>query len=262
MMTTGPLLLRGMMVGFVAALLSFAFLKTMGEPAVDRAIAFETQVDEAKAKAEQEAAVARGENPPPNVEEPELVSRTVQGWIGLFTGVTVYSVAFGGLFALAFAICYSRMGDFSPRVTSPLIAISGFVAGYLVPILKYPANPPSVGNPDTIGMRTAIYFVMLLLSLAAMIAAWNVRNRLVGQHGEWNATLIAAAVYIVAVVLIAFAMPPLNEVPEGFPAVVLWQFRVASLGAQAIMWTVIGLGFGAWVERDLAQANLGRLQTA
>ncbi len=70
------------------------------------------------------------------------------------------------------------------------------------------------------------------------------------------------SVYIVAVVLIAFAMPPLNEVPEGFPAVVLWQFRVASLGAQAIMWTVIGLGFGAWVERDLAQANLGRLQTA
>jgi len=154
------------------------------------------------------------------------------------------------------------MGDFSPHVTSALIAISGFVAVYLVPILKYPANPPSVGNPDTIGIRTAIYFVMLLLSLAAMIAAWNVRNRLVGQYGAWNATLIAAAVYVVAVVLIAFAMPPLNEVPEGFPAVVLWQFRMASLGAQAIMWTVIGLGFGAWVERDLAQANLGRLQTA
>ena len=63
-------------------------------------------------------------------------------------------------------------------------------------------------------------------------------------------------------VLIALAMPPLNEVPEGFPAVVLWQFRMASLGAQAIMWTVIGLGFGAWVERDIAQRKAGRLQTA
>jgi len=93
MMTTGSLLLRGMMVGFVAALLSFAFLRTMGEPAVDRAIASEIQMVEAKAKAEHEAAVARGENPPPFVKEPELVSRTVQGWIGLFTGVTVYSVA-------------------------------------------------------------------------------------------------------------------------------------------------------------------------
>ena len=262
MMTTGSLLWRGMIVGFVAALLSFGLLKTVGEPAVDRAIAFETAMDEAKAKAEHDAAVAKGENPPAMEEEPELVSRPVQGGIGLFTGVTVYNVAFGGLFALAFAICYGRMGDYSPRLTAALVAISGFIAIYAVPILKYPANPPSIGNPDTIGLRTAIYFGMILLSFASMIAAWSIRNRLVNQLGGWNATLVGAAVYLVAVVLFALAMPPLNEVPEGFPAVVLWQFRMASLGAQAIMWSVIGLGFGAWVERDLAQAKQARLRTA
>ncbi len=154
------------------------------------------------------------------------------------------------------------MGDFSPRATAALIAVSGFVALYVVPNLKYPANPPSVGNPDTIGMRTALYFVMMLLSLAAMIAAWSVRNRLLPQHGAWNATLIAGAAYIVAVVLLALAMPPLNEVPDGFPAVVLWQFRMASLGAQAVMWTVIGLGFGALVERELSQRQSARLRPA
>ena len=262
MMTTGSLLWRGMIVGFVAALLSFALLKAVGEPAVDRAIAFETAMDEAKAKAEHDAAVAKGENPPPVEEEPELVSRPVQGGVGLFTGVTVYSVAFGGLFALAFAICYGRMGNWSPRVTAALLALSGFLAVYAVPIIKYPANPPSIGNPDTIGLRTAIYFGMILLSFASMIAAWNVRNRLVDQLGAWNATLIGAAVFLVAVVIFALAMPPLNEVPEGFPAVVLWQFRMASLGAQAILWTVLGLGLGAWVERDFARAEQGRLRTA
>jgi hypothetical protein len=261
-MTTGSLLWRGMIVGFVAALLSFGLLKLVGEPAVDRAIAFESAMDEANAKAEHDAAVASGENPPPVEEEPELVSRPVQAGIGLFTGVTVYNIAFGGLFALAFAVCYGRIGDWSPRVTAAVVALSGFVAVYAVPILKYPANPPSIGNPDTIGLRTAIYFGMILLSLGAMIVAWNVRNRLIEQHGAWNATLIAAAVYLVAVVIFAIAMPPLDEVPEGFPAVVLWQFRMASLGAQAIMWTVLGLGFGAWVQRDFAQAKVGRLQTA
>jgi predicted cobalt transporter CbtA len=265
-----------MIVGFVAALLSFGLLKMVGEPAVDRAIAFETAMDEAKAKAEHDAAMAKnmsmraeeknmsmpGMSMPAEENGPELVSRPVQAGIGLFTGVTVYNVAFGGLFALAFALCYGRMGDFSPRVTAALIAISGFIAVYAVPILKYPANPPSVGNPDTIGMRTAIYFGMILLSFGSMIAAWNVRNRLVDQFGAWNATLIGALVYLVAVVVFALAMPSLNEVPERFPAVVLWQFRMASLGAQAIMWTVIGLGFGAWVERDLMQAKQGRVQTA
>ena len=95
-----------------------------------------------------------------------------------------------------------------------------------------------------------------------MIVAWNIRNRIIEQFGAWNASLIGIAVFVVAVVAFGLAMPPLNEVPEGFPAVVLWQFRMASLGAQAIMWTVIGLGFGAWVEYDFAQARQGRLQTA
>ncbi len=188
-----------MVVGFVAALLSFGILKVMGEPAVDRAIAFESAMDEAKAKAEHDAAVAKGETPPPYEEEPELVSRPVQGGIGLFTGVTVYSIAFGGLFALAFAILYGRMGDWSPRVTAALLALSGFLAIYAVPILKYPANPPSIGNPDTIGLRTAIYFGMILLSLGSMIAAWSIRNRLIDELGAWNATLVAAAVFVVAV---------------------------------------------------------------
>ena len=44
-------LVRGMLVGIVAGLLSFGFLKVFGEPQVDRAVAFETQQDEAKAAA-------------------------------------------------------------------------------------------------------------------------------------------------------------------------------------------------------------------
>jgi hypothetical protein len=251
-----------MIVGFVAALLSFGLLKIVGEPAVDRALAFESAMDEAKAEAEHDAAVAKGETLPPEEAYPELVSRPVQGGIGLFTGVTVYNLAFGGLFALAFAILYGRIGNWSPRVTSALLALSGFLAVYAVPIIKYPANPPSIGNPDTIGLRTAIYFGMILLSLGAMIAAWNVRNRLVDQLGAWSASLVGTAVFLVAVVIFGLVMPPLGEVPEGFPAVALWQFRMASLGAQAIMWTVLGLGFGAWVEHDFARAEQGRLQTA
>ena len=95
----------------------------------------------------------------------------------------------------------------------PLIALSGFLAVYAVPILKYPANPPSIGNPDTIGLRTAIYFGMILLSLGSMIAAWNVRNRLIDQLGAWNATLVAAAAFLVAAVIFAQVMPPSSTKP-------------------------------------------------
>jgi hypothetical protein len=249
------LLARGMLIGIVAAILSFGFLKIVGEPAVDRAIAFETQMDEAKAKAEKDEAIAKGLPAPMENDEPELVSRPVQAGIGLFTGVSVYNIAFGGLFALVFALAYGRMGRFGPRTTSALLALSGIVAIYVVPNLKYPANPPSVGDPETIGMRTGLYFSMIAISLAAMIAAWMLRNRLLARYGGWNAALIAAAAYLVVVIVVALALPTVNEVPEGFPAVVLWQFRMASLGAQVIMWATIGLGFGAWMERAATSRN-------
>jgi hypothetical protein len=141
-----------MRIGIVAGLLSFGFLKLYGEPQVDRAIAFETQMDETKAKNE----MAMGMAMP--ADEPELVSRPVQASWGLLTGVMVYSTAFGGLFALAFAFSYGRFGGrVSPRVSACLLAMNGFIAMYLVPNLKYPANPPSVGNPDTIVLRTQLF---------------------------------------------------------------------------------------------------------
>lgn len=249
------LLARGMLIGLLAAVLSFGFLRIAGEPAVERAIAFEAQADAAKTHARMHEAAAKGLPPPVEGMEPDLVSRPVQSGIGLLTGVAVYNVAFGGLFALAFTLAYGRMGPYSPRAASALLALSGLIAVYIVPSLKYPSSPPAVGEAETIGVRTALYFAMIALSLAAMIGAWMLRNRLARSLGDWNAALVAGAAYIAAVVLGALLLPEVNEVPDGFPAVVLWQFRIASLGAQLIMWATLGLGFGAVAERVLTQSG-------
>jgi hypothetical protein len=258
----GALLLRGMLIGIVAGFLCFGFLRIVGEPQVDRAIAFETQLDQAKAQAKARALIAHGLPAPKEEPEPVLVSRRVQAGLGLFTGVIVYSVAFGGLFALAFALAYGRASDLGPRATAALLAAVGLIAIYVVPNLKYPANPPSVGDPATIGPRTALYFSMIALSLAAMIAAGMLRLRLLVRLGAWNAALIAVAGYLIVVVAAALALPSVNEVPRQFPAVVLWQFRMASLGAQLIMWSTIGLVFGALTERAADRERGLRIRTA
>jgi predicted cobalt transporter CbtA len=257
----GVLLLRGMLVGIVAGILCFGFLKIVGEPQVDRAIAFESELDEAKAQAAAQALIAKGMTAPKEEPKPELVSRSVQAGIGLFTGVTVYSVAFGGLFALVFASVYGRIGEFGPRATSALLAIAGLIAVYIVPNLKYPANPPSVGDPETIGIRTALYFVMIAISLAAMIGAAILHRRLFARHGARNAALIAVAAYLIVIIALGLWLPSVNEVPEQFPAVVLWQFRIASLGVQVTMWATVGLLFGALTERAYRKHPLRVIQT-
>jgi Probable cobalt transporter subunit (CbtA) len=240
------LLVRGMLIGIVAGLLSFGFLKIYGEPQVDRAIAFEERMDEEKAE------FAKRHGMPIPEEQAELVSRPVQAGLGLFVAVMVYSAAFGGLFGLAFAFAQGRMpGELSPRALAALLALIGFVAIYLVPNLKYPANPPSVGNPDTIGVRTALYFGMIGISLVAIVGAVNFRRMLTQRFGGWNATLMVAAYYLAVMVVAALLLPTVNEVPDEFPAVVLWKFRVAALAAQLIMWTTLGLLFGGLTQRAL-----------
>ncbi len=67
---TGKLLVRGMLAGLVAALLSFGFLKVAGEPSVEQAIAFEKAMDEAKAKAKADEAAAKGLRAPVEEQEP------------------------------------------------------------------------------------------------------------------------------------------------------------------------------------------------
>jgi predicted cobalt transporter CbtA len=248
------LLVRGMLVGILAGLLAFGFATVFGEPQVDRAIIFETQMDQAKA---QETAKTAHESAhgmkmsKAEAAEPELVSRGVQSTIGLLTAVVVYGAAFGGLFALAFAFIYGRVGTVGPRATSALLALAGLVAIYVVPNLKYPANPPAVGEPETIGYRTAMFFVMIAISIAAMILAVTIRQNLVARYGGWNASLIAMAAFVILIVIAQLFLPNINEVPTHFPAAVLWEFRIASLGMQVVMWTTIGLVFGALTEGDV-----------
>jgi len=248
---TGKLLLRGLLVGLFAGLLSFGFLKLAGEPSVDSAIAYEGVVDAAKSKAKAEEAAARGLPAPVEEAEPELVSRDIQAGVGLLTALTVHDSALGGLFALVFALAYRRVGAFGPRATAALLALAGFVSVYVAPMIKYPPGPPSVGAPETIALRTSLYFTMILISLATMIAAGVLRSRLEPRLGGWNSALIAAAAYVIVVAGVALALPEVNEVPDGFPAADLWQFRLASLGGQAILWACLGLLFGVAAERVL-----------
>jgi hypothetical protein len=240
------LLIRGMLAGLAAGLLMWCFAKLFGEPSITKAIAFED---------------AHHHGP----ETAPLVSRTMQASLGLLTGTVVYAVAMGGVFALIFAAVFGRVGHARPRVTAATLALVAFTVIVLVPFTKYPSNPPAVGHEDTIAYRTKIYFLMLAISVFAALAALRIGRDAVRRFGGWNGVLLAVAAYIVLVAVGELAMPRLDEIPPGFGASVIWHFRVATLGLHAVLWTTLGLGFGALADRYIAQvspAAAGRYRTS
>ncbi|HZX37941.1 MAG TPA: CbtA family protein [Streptomyces sp.] len=231
--TVRNLLVRGMLAGLAAGLLALVVAYFLGEPRVDEAIAFE------EAHSHEHGGT-------------ELVSRTMQSTAGLSTGVLVYGVAFGGIAALAYCFALGRIGRFGPRASALLLAAAGLVTVYVIPFLKYPANPPSVGNPDTLDQRTTLYFLMVVLSVLLAVGAVILGKRLAPRLGNWNAT-IAAGAFLVLVVGLAYAfLPSFNEVPEGFSGTLLWQYRLAALAIQVTLWTSFGLVFGFLAERVLS----------
>jgi predicted cobalt transporter CbtA len=237
---TRTLLLRGMLAGFVAGLFVFALARWIGEPQVDSSIALEASMDQAK-----------GEAP-----EPEMVGRKIQKSFGLLTGAVVYSTALGGIFGLVFAYGRGRLSLARPRVFAALLAAIGFITVVLVPSLKYPANPPSVGNPETIGVRTGAYFLLIAISLSAMVFTVKVGRRCSKSLGTWNASILSAVLFLSLVGVASHFLPHIDEVPAGFPASLLWKFRIASWETQALLWSLLGLLFGWFTERSEGVSGL------
>ncbi|MFJ1596696.1 CbtA family protein [Streptomyces sp. NPDC088261] len=226
------LLVRGMLAGLAAGVLALVVAYLLGEPSVDAAIAFE----------ESHSHEHGGE---------ELVSRSLQSTAGLATGVLIFGIAVGGIAALAFCYALGRVGRFGPRATAVLLSVGALLTVYVVPFLKYPANPPAVGNGDTIGKRTTLYFLMIVLSLLLAAGALLLGRRLAPRLGNWNATVAAGAAFVVAVGLAYGFLPTINEVPKDFPATLIWEFRLSSLAVQVTLWTTFGLFFGHLAERLL-----------
>lgn len=246
------LLVRGMLAGLVAGVLAFLWAHFVGESPVRAAIAVEE-------------AAAPKPVPGAPVEE-ELVSRSTQETWGLGLGVIVFSVAIGGFLSLVFAMVYGRTSALRARGTVAAICGLGFLAIVLVPLTKYPANPPAVGSADTINERTEWFFVLIIIALVAVVAAVRLGRQLAARWGAGNATFAAGLLFVVLIAVAHLALPAQNEVRAGFPPQILWDFRLANLGTQLILWATLAFGFGiaaehavegrpAWWRRDAAERS-------
>ena len=154
------------------------------------------------------------------------------------------------MFGIGYAFFRERLAAGSDLRRSISLAGAIFVGAFLIPFLKYPANPPSVGDPSTIRERTAAYFALVALSLLAMLVAWLAARTLESArfrrpetppHGRgrvWSSSLACCSCSL-----------PAGPSAEGFPSGMLWAFRLSSLGTQLAFWAGLGLLFGGLCER-------------
>ena len=227
------LLAAGSLAGLAAGVASALFAATAGRGPIRDAIALEDSISHATSGAHHEDLFGRG------VQE-------VGGAIGLL----VFGLALGVIFAVVLGAVGPRLAAATPLVASVRLGCAGFVAVVVVPFLKYPANPPAVGDPSTVNERTVLYFAVLALSILLAWAVWRFHRaaRLEPAAQAWA----TAALYAAGLAVILLALPASPD-PVEAPADLVWRFRLASLGGLAAAWAVLALVTGTLLSRSPAR---------
>ncbi|HEX6405058.1 MAG TPA: CbtA family protein [Pseudonocardiaceae bacterium] len=75
-----------------------------------------------------------------------------------------------------------------------------------------PAKPPSVGNLDTIGQRTALYCGKIGVTVLLALAATVLGRTLAPRWGNWNAAVAAVASFLT---IFALKLVPIDEIGAG-----------------------------------------------
>lgn len=241
----GTLLARGMLVGLLAAVIAFGFATLYAEPHIEQAVALEDGHEHTHSHTAPNAQVPAADQD----EAAKGFSRQTQSGVGLLTGLAVVGIGMGGLFSVVFIVLHGRVGPKDPRLLALCIALAAYVVFVLVPGIKYPANPPAVGSSETLGLRTGLFFGMVVISVAAALFALQTARLVSSRTGSWTGSLSGAGTFLVVVVFAYAILPAINELPNGFPADLLWHFRLSAFGTQAVLWGVIGVAFGLMAER-------------
>jgi hypothetical protein len=233
-LTFRQILLRFTAAGAVAGALAGAWSLLVTERAIAPALAIEE---------------ARSHSGGDHAHE-EIFSRGVQVAGGVL-GSVLAGVIIGLLFGTVFAAVRHRLPARTDAGRAAVLGAIGFGVFALLPAVAIPANPPAVGDPATIGRRTAIYGGVLAAGLVVALVTSAVVSAL-GDRGVERPLIAIIAVLVVAglvaLILVFFPKNP-DVIPADVPAAVVWNFRLASLGQLTVLWTTITLVGGALVDR-------------
>lgn len=241
--TFGALFSRLALAGLVAGAASGVYSLLVTERAIGPALDLEESRDAAS------GGHAGG-------HEEELFSRGEQ-LVGGFLGTALAGVVLAVVFAAVYGALRHRLPGRTDFARVLLLAAIGFGALALLPALKIPANPPAVGDPGSIGERTAIYAGVLLCGVLIALLVSALVSYLRGTGAGIPTTAVAAALVgglLLALVLVLVPDSP-DAIAADVPAAVVWDFRIASLGQLAVLWAGLGLA-GGWLVDRLTSAQV------
>jgi predicted cobalt transporter CbtA len=219
-------LLSGAIAGAFLGLIN----QVMVEPFIDEAIEIETQ-----------NMISEGEN----VDRQEVNNIRLWQKGGEIVAGIILGTSIGALFGLVFAYARNSLPGSNNKKKGIILAGIMFSVLFLVPALKYPGNPPAVGDPETIVYRQGLYIGMLAVSgFSALGLALLYRN-----IGHKESKKVTIPIIYAAIIIIAFIILPPNPDDITISMDLVMNFRIVSTLTMGIFWGILGIVLGSFWDK-------------
>jgi len=228
-------LISGGLAGLVHGTINFAIV----EPYLDQAIGLEN-----------ESLFASGEAEDTLEFWAEYESYRIWQKSGQVLAGVILGVAMGSLFGIVFAL--SRNSLPGKNIVTKAIFLSGLMwfTLYLIPFLKYPANPPTVGEADTVVLRMILYVSFIIISGIGVIVFYKLLTKL-NKNKKYFALIGYAGL-----MAIAFIMMPDNPDEITAPMNLVNEFRFVSVLGVSSFWGSVGILLGLFWKKFDKTSNL------
>jgi Probable cobalt transporter subunit (CbtA) len=214
-------LLSGVIAGVILAGVNYF----VAEPFIDQAIGIEV-----------DNSIASGEV----VDFDELSSYRVWQKEGTFAAGAFLGLTYGAILGIVYVISRKYLPSSDDRKKALILAAIMCLSLYVIPFIKYPANPPAVGDPETIGLRDSLYtsyqLASGLIALGVSILMYKLRR-------------ISYIKYIIPVIYVGlvasiYAIFPANPDEITAPMDLVNAFRAVTFGTMVMFYLVLGAVFG------------------
>lgn len=214
-------LLAGAIAGLILASVNYF----VAEPYIDQAIGIEI-----------ENIIAAGET----VDFNELNTYRVWQKEGTFVAGAFLGVTYGAVLGIVYVIARKYLPSSDDRKKALILAGLICLALYVVPFLKYPANPPAVGDPETIGLRESLYTSFQLISGLIVLGL----SVLLIKFKSVNNFKYLIPVFYVGLIGFIYSIFPANPDAITAPMDLVNSFRIATFTTMVMFYIVLGIIFG------------------
>lgn len=158
---------------------------------------------------------------------------------------TILGLSIGSLFGIVFAYTHNSVPGSNNKKKALIVAGIMWFVLFLIPALKYPANPPAVGDPETIYYRQSLYVAFLVISgFSALGLAFLYR-----KMGALNIKKAIIPVAYAAIISGAYLAMPANPDPINAPMDLVMGFRITSAITISMFWGLLGVIFGTFWDK-------------